>query len=141
MNWTKKDIEKLNLSNNLHETGKKTNVFDTKYTINGKISVEKQAIKTMLWVLHRENIIPEYVEEHQFHPDRKFRFDWALPSVKVAIEYEGVFSKKSRHTTVSGFTTDCEKYNLAQISGWIVLRYTAMNYKNLEKDLKKILKK
>ena len=141
MKWTENDIKKLNLSNNLHENENKSHVLDNKYNINGKISIEKQAIKTMLWVLKREGVIPDYTEELQFHKDRKFRFDWAIPSRYIAIEYEGIISKKSRHTTINGFTMDCEKYNLAQISGWKVLRYTAMNYKNLEKDLKKILKK
>lgn len=139
MAWTKKDIEKLKLGNNLHENGKKSNVLSNKYLINGKISKEKETIKTVLWVLKREGFIKNYVEELQFHDVRKFRFDWALPYAKIAIEYEGLFSKKSGHTTPAGYTEDCEKYNLAQIEGWKVLRYTAINYTNLEKDLKKIL--
>lgn len=141
MSWTKKDIAKLKLDNNLNENKPKKNVLGNKYIVNGKISVEKQAIKTVLWVLNREGLIEKAVEEIEFHPDRKFRFDWALPSLMIAIEYEGLFSKKSGHTTVDGYTKDCEKYNLAQINGWKVLRYTAINYKNLERDLNLILKK
>ncbi|MBQ19137.1 MAG: hypothetical protein CMD31_00115 [Flavobacteriales bacterium] len=91
--------------------------------------------------MHREGEIPEYVTELVFHPDRKFRFDWAIPSLKIAIEYEGVISKKSRHTTMKGYSTDCEKYNLALVSGWKVLRDTAMNYQNLSEDLKSLLRK
>lgn len=139
--WTLSDLKKTGLSNNLHEINPKNNVLDKKYLENGKISHEKETIKTLLWVLHREGSIPEYVEELEFHPDRKFRFDWAIPSLKIAIEYEGVFAKKSRHTTISGYTMDCEKYNLAQISGWKVLRYTAKNYNDLSNDLKKLIKK
>jgi len=141
MGWSRKDIEKLKLSNNLHENGKKTNVLNKKYTINGKISHEKEAIKTVLWLLHRNGDIPKAVEELQFHHKRKFRFDWALPELMVAIEYEGLMSEKSGHTTIGGYTKDCEKYNLAQICGWKVLRYTAVNYQNLERDLKLYLKK
>lgn len=140
MNWTKTDIEKLKLGNNLHEMNQKNNVLLDKMTVNGKISVEKETIKTLLWVLKREGKIPDYVEEMEFHPERKFRFDWAIPSVKIAIEYEGVFASKSRHTTVSGYTEDCVKYNEAIKLGWKVLRYTAKNYKNLEKDLIFLLK-
>jgi hypothetical protein len=51
-----------------------------------------------------------------------------------------VFGGKSRHTTVSGYTTDTEKYNLATVEGWRILRYTALNYKDLTDDLNKILK-
>ncbi len=141
MGWTKRDIEKLKLSNNLHETEPKNNVLDQKYTINGKISHEKEAIKTVLWLLHRTGKIPKAVTEHRFHHERMFRFDWAFPDLMIAIEYEGLMSKKSGHTTIGGYTKDCEKYNLAQIEGWKVLRYTAVNYQNLERDLKKLIKK
>lgn len=67
----------------------------------------------------------KWEKEYKFHPVRKWRFDYACPELKIAIEYEGLFSAKSRHTTVTGFTGDCEKYNAAQIEGWIVLRFTA----------------
>lgn len=77
----------------------------------------------------------ELVPEFQFHPARKFRFDWSVPSIKTAFEYEGIFSKKSRHTTVNGYSRDAEKYNLAAAGGWKVFRYTAKNYKSLKTDL------
>jgi len=81
----------------------------------------------------------KYVKELQAIPGRKFRFDYAIPAQKIAIEYEGLFSQKSRHTTIKGFSGDTEKYNLAAIHGWLVLRYTALTYGRLEKDLKQIL--
>lgn len=77
----------------------------------------------------------ELVTEFQFLPNRKFRFDWAIPSLKIAIEYEGIFSEKSRHTTFSGYSRDAEKYNAAVAGGWRVLRYTAGTYKQLLTDL------
>lgn len=141
MAWTKKDIEKLNLTNNLHEKAKESNVLINKYTVNGKISVEKESIRTLLWVFKREGLIDDYVEELKFHHERLFRFDWAIPKMKLAIEYEGLMSQKSGHTTVSGYTKDCDKYNLAQIEGWKVLRYTAINYNDLGNDLRKLIKK
>lgn len=136
MNWTKKDLEKVNLPHNLFD-------FEPKQQEKGKsiskkikkISVEKEAIKKILWVLHKEKLIPDYVEELKFHPKRRFRFDWAIPDLKIAIEYEGLMSKKSRHTTITGFTNDTIKYNEAVKLGWRVLRYTALNYKNLYGDL------
>lgn len=81
-----------------------------------------------------------YVKELQFAPPRKFRFDFAIPELKIAIEYEGLMSEKSVHTTIDGFTSNCEKYNLAQIMGWKVLRYTALNFGDVLKDLEKIIK-
>lgn len=77
------------------------------------------------------------VTEHIGIPGRRFRFDWAVPTLKLAIEYEGIYGRgRSRHTTVTGYTKDTEKYNLATLHDWTVLRYTAKNYTNLEDDLK-----
>ncbi len=64
------------------------------------------------------------VIEYVFHIGRRFRFDFAWPELKLAVEIEGgTYSKKSRHTTGPGFHTDCEKYNLAELEGWTVLRF------------------
>lgn len=78
------------------------------------------------------------VAEHKGIPGRKFRFDWAVPDIKLAVEYEGTFSSKSRHLTVGGYAGDCLKYNLCQLEGWKVLRYTALNYKDLSEHLERL---
>jgi len=70
--------------------------------------------------------------------DRKWRFDWAISSLKIGIEFEGLMSEKSRHTTIKGFSGDTQKYNAAQELGYIVLRYTVLNYKDLLTDLDRI---
>lgn len=80
----------------------------------------------------------EFVKEYKFHPSRKWRFDWAIPSLKLGIEYEGIMSEKSRHTTVTGMSNDCEKYNAAQSLGWKVLRFTALNYRDLITAIKSV---
>lgn len=66
---------------------------------------------------------------------KDWRFDWAFPEQKIAVEYEGIVTSKSRHTTLKGYTGDCEKYNSAMKLGWKVFRYTALNYKDVTKDL------
>lgn len=140
MKWNAKDVEKLDLKHNLTKKNKEGTFKNKKLTKISNFSVEKDNIKHLLWLYKREGIIPEYVDELQFHHKRKFRFDWAIPEWKIAIEYEGIFSKKSGHTTVSGYTKDCEKYNLATLEGWKILRYTAKNYKELGNDLRFISK-
>lgn len=82
-----------------------------------------------------------YETETKFHSKRKFRFDisFQTKSLKIAVEYEGLMSKKSGHTTVLGYTSDCAKYNLAQIDGWCVLRYTTINYKDFVQDIQAII--
>ena len=63
-----------------------------------------------------ENLQPE--REWVFHPIRKWRFDFAWPAIKLAVEVEG-----RRHLTYAGFIEDCDKYNTATKMGWRVLRY------------------
>lgn len=66
--------------------------------------------------------------EYRFHEKRQFRFDVAIPDKRIAIEYEGIYSSTSRHTTLDGYSKDCDKYNLAAVRGWRVLRFTSKNY-------------
>ena len=68
-----------------------------------------------------------FEREHRFDAGRMWRFDFAWPSAKVAVEIEGgTFSRgKTRHTSSTGHQSDCEKYNAAAIAGWCVLKYTA----------------
>ncbi len=82
-----------------------------------------------------------YVRELRFSKKRRFRFDWAIQTVicKIGIEYDGIFAAKSRHTTVTGFSKDQEKTNLAQAEGWVVLRYSPLNYKNMMEDVLEVM--
>ena len=59
------------------------------------------------------------------HLGRKWRFDFAWPENKVALEVEGGTFSGGRHTTGTGFHADCEKYTIAAIEGWIVVRVTS----------------
>ena len=71
------------------------------------------------------------IPEYRFHPTRKWRFDHALPRKKIAFEYEGGGGMvKGRHTSFYGYSSDCEKYNHAALSGWKVFRFTAKMVKD-----------
>lgn len=136
---TKSDLEKLlsnskvkELNNHILENSKsKKKTAGVKVE---KISKEKEWLKTNLHYFCKENGLTLEMEK-KFHPDRSWRFDFYIKELNTAIEYEGVFSRKSRHTTAKGFTGDTEKYNAAQQLGYKVLRYTAINYKSVIKDL------
>lgn len=67
--------------------------------------------------------LPE--REYAFFDSRRWRFDFAWPAIKLAVEIEG----RGRHQTVVGFRNDCEKYNTAIAEGWRVLRFPATDYK------------
>lgn len=134
MNWNKSILQKL------EKEGKIKSVTIPPEPIN-KIEIPKEIGPYKLHiatVLKRSGL--NFTEELEFSPDRKFRFDWAINDLKVAIEYEGIFSEKSGHTSLTGYTKDVVKYNLATKLGWKVLRYTAKNYLDFETDLNEIKK-
>lgn len=69
----------------------------------------------------------DIVKEYRFHPTRRWRFDYAIPSHKIAIEVEGGVWIQGRHTRGSGFIKDMEKYNAAAALGWRLIRVTPQN--------------
>lgn len=81
----------------------------------------------------------EVVKEFPFHAERGWRFDFALPAKMVGIEYEGIFSKKSGHTTQKGYVKDVEKYREAEVIGWTVFRFTAKDYRKVIETIEKHL--
>ncbi len=100
---------------------------------------EAPQIGEMKWVL--KGLELEYKTEFEFCPGRAFRADLYVPSLNLLIEYEGIVDTEngtgqSRHTNIKGYTTDCEKYFLANVHGYRVLRVTALNYKKLSEYLK-----
>lgn len=72
--------------------------------------------------LCRSDLHVECVKEFKFHPTRKWRFDYAIPQYKIALEVEGGVWSGGRHTSPKGFLNDMEKYNTATLMGWRVFR-------------------
>jgi very-short-patch-repair endonuclease len=70
--------------------------------------------------------LPEPVGELVFHPVRKWRFDFAWPAEKLAVEIDG----RGRHMTVEGFREGCLKRNEALLLGWRVLHFPATDKKD-----------
>ena len=68
--------------------------------------------------------LPEPEPEYRFAAPQRWRFDWALPQHKVALEVEGGAWTQGRHTRGKGFVNDMAKYNAAVLAGWKVLRVT-----------------
>lgn len=69
----------------------------------------------------------EVVAEHRFHPVRRWRFDYAIVSHRIAIEIDGGVWTYGRHNRASGYIGDMEKFNEAAALGWIVLKFTPQN--------------
>lgn len=85
---------------------------------SGKVNIAK------FFQLHG---LPEVQTEYRFHPVRRWRFDYAWPGHKVALEIEGgIFPMRGRkggaHGSVTGILRDIAKYNSAVMFGWRVVR-------------------
>ena len=68
--------------------------------------------------------IPTPAAEYRFAPPRRWRFDFAWPDYRIALEVEGGIWTGGRHVRGKGYEKDCEKYNTAQLEGWKVYRVT-----------------
>jgi len=67
--------------------------------------------------------VPAPVMEYAFAaPARKWRFDFAWVTSRVALEVEGGIWTRGAHGRGSGIVRDLEKYNAATLRGWRVLR-------------------
>lgn len=75
--------------------------------------------------------LPPVQREYRFNPERRWRFDFAWPEKRVAVEIEGGVWSGGRHTRGSGFIADCEKYNAATFAGWRIFRFTAAQVHDL----------
>jgi hypothetical protein len=77
-----------------------------------------------LFAIHvQEADIPQPKREYSFCHGRRWRFDFAWPRQRIAVEIEGGVWSGGRHTRGKGFIADCEKYNTATYLGWRVFRF------------------
>jgi very-short-patch-repair endonuclease len=74
--------------------------------------------------------LPAPAREFRFHPKRRWRFDFAWPIWKVAVEVDGGIYSRGRHVRGSGFERDAEKRNAAVLAGWRVLHFTPRQVKS-----------
>lgn len=84
----------------------------------------KQPLRDVFTVICKTDLKEVCEKEFKFHPVRKWRFDYAFPEHKIALEVEGGVWTGGRHTSSVGFLNDMEKYNTATLMGWRVFRTT-----------------
>lgn len=68
--------------------------------------------------------IPAPIAEYRFAPPRRWRFDWAWPSEKIAMEVQGGLFTQGRHSRGAALLKEHEKLNAAAVMGWRVLFVT-----------------
>ena len=87
-----------------------------------------------------QRALPPFETEYVFANSigRRWRFDFAWPQYKLALEIEGLIVMriggelvcKGRHASIGGFKDDCEKYAWATIFGWRVMRFEQSQVKD-----------
>ena len=82
-------------------------------------------LENKLGFLIRVLELPAPVTEYKFIKNRRFRFDFAWPDLKIAVEVEGGTYRYGRHQRPGGYENDCVKYSLAALLGWKVVRVTS----------------
>lgn len=84
--------------------------------------MESNLEKTFLTQLKSKGLAKASLQ-YQFAHNRKWRFDFAWPSIRLAVEIQGGTFANGRHTRGVGYESDCEKSNYATLMGWRVLRF------------------
>ena len=83
---------------------------------------DKAAAFAFAMRVYAQDAMHGYQTEYLFHPTRKWRFDYAWPTERVAVEIDGGqwVANGGRHNRDS----DREKLNQAAAQGWRVLRFS-----------------
>lgn len=70
--------------------------------------------------------LPQPQFEYRFMaPYRQFRSDFAWVDLRVLGEFEGGVFVNGAHTRGAHYESDCEKYSLASILGFTLVRFTS----------------
>ncbi len=149
--WTMNDLKAKGIHINSEGIGKKIEITPKKKNKPSQKKIDAALKKIREKAVDKLEIDPkdfiemalknsglEYVKELKFDEVRLFRFDFCIPSLRWAAEYQGLQSEKSAHTTLLGYTKDTDKKALANDLGWVVREYTILNYKNIIKDLENL---
>lgn len=86
--------------------------------------VKKLTRDQMFLLMVKARKLHRPVPEFRFHPVRKFRFDFAWPEHRLALEVEGGVWSGGAHGRGTGIVRDMEKATLAAEEGWRIIRVT-----------------
>lgn len=97
--------------------------------------IERMAFERNL-IFVREYHFNLYSDGTKIYPQYKdYRFDIAIPECmqseiisSVAFEFEGAIWTNGGHVRGKQYTDNCTKYNIAQLMGWKVVRFTCDDF-------------
>lgn len=96
-------------------------------------------MKNVLKILN--SVYEGWTVEHRFDSINRFRFDFAHIRLKIAVEMEGGIYTGKGHASIGTYLKDMRKYNLAQLKGWIILRYAYGQEDKISDDIKRAIEK
>jgi hypothetical protein len=125
------------------DLGKELYLITKKQVVPRKKSATVTQMENELLMNFSELTIVEFeypfTQIHKIYGDKKklrrFKADFAFPELRLLIEYHGLNSEKSGHTTITGFSKDTDKANYAAQLGYHTMSYTILNYTNLIQDV------
>lgn len=88
----------------------------------GALASRKSENLTLLLALLAADDLPLPTLHYRFAKPRRWAFDLAYVTLKIALEVEGGIWIQGRHTRGLGFENDLRKYNAAVLDGWLLLR-------------------
>lgn len=77
-----------------------------------------------LILLCKAHRLPEPEREVAFAKPRRFKCDWLFWGAMLMVEQEGGIFSHGRHVRGAGYLRDMEKYNIAALEGFRILRFT-----------------
>jgi len=97
----------------------------------GKAALEQKFLDA--WVKDYGSLgMPLPTLQHQFHPTRKWKFDFAFVEQRLAIEIQGGAFVNGGHNRAPQQAKDYEKHNAAVSLGWRVLFFNTMQLKDID---------
>lgn len=82
-----------------------------------------------------------WIQEFRFDSVRKFKFDYGNLKLKIAVEIEGGIYTGTGHAKTGRYLKDMEKYNMAILRGWLLLRYAHGQENLIANDIRKAVEK
>ena len=87
-------------------------------------AIKSSELESLLYWHIAATGLPEPEQQYRFDDSRRWRFDFAWPDCRVAVEVNGGEWSAGRHNRAGGMAADYEKLNAAVIAGWRVLQFT-----------------
>lgn len=82
-----------------------------------------------------------WIPEFRFDSVRRFKFDYGHLKLKIAVEMEGGIYTGTGHAKTGTYLKDMEKYNMAILRGWLLLRYAYGQEDRIADDVRKAIER